>query len=74
VAFYVKRVRGGCAFWAALAAEAAVLACFFFTGISFLWYNVVGCALVVGLSALFQKLGELLKGTEPPGATLSPDS
>ena len=57
VAFYVKRVRGGCAFYAALAAETAVLACFFFTGISFLWYNVIGCALVVGLASLFQSLG-----------------
>lgn len=53
VAFYVKRVKGGAAFYAALVAEAAVLACFFFTQLSFLWYNVVGCVLVVGLSLLF---------------------
>ena len=50
VAFYVKRVTGGAAFWAALLAEAAVLACFVFTRISFLWYNVIGCVLVVGIS------------------------
>ena len=53
VAFYLKRVKGGAAFYAALVAEAGVLACFFFTPISFLWYNVVGCALVVGFSLLF---------------------
>jgi Na+/proline symporter len=57
VAFYFKRIRGGCAFWAALLAEAAVLACFAFTGISFLWYNVVGCVLVVFFASLFQVLG-----------------
>jgi len=73
VAFYLKGVRGGSAFWAALAAEAAVLACFLFSGISFLWYNVVGCVLVVGLSMLFQKLGGVPVGTDLPGATLSPD-
>ncbi len=73
VAFYFKNVRGGCAFWAALAAEAAVVACFIFTGISFLWYNLVGCVLVVGLSLLFQKLGGLLTGTVLPSVSPSPD-
>ncbi len=53
VAFYCQRVRGGAAFWAALIAEAGVLACFLFTDISFLWYNVVGCVLVVALSFVF---------------------
>ena len=49
-AFYVKRVRGGTAFYAALVAEVGVLACFKFTAISFLWYNLIGCAAVVGLA------------------------
>jgi SSS family transporter len=72
VAFYVKHVRGGSAFYAALVAEAAVLACFFFSSISFLWYNVVGCVLVVGLSMLFQKLGGVPVGTDLPGVPESP--
>lgn len=54
VAFYVKRVQGGAAFWAALGAEAVVLACFAFTRISFLWFNVIGCGCVVLLALLFQ--------------------
>ena len=33
-----------------MAAEAVVVACFLFTRISFLWYNLIGCALVVGIS------------------------
>ena len=49
-AFYVKRVRGGTAFYAALAAEAGVLLCFRFTRISFLWYNLIGCLAVVILA------------------------
>ncbi|HUK13255.1 MAG TPA: sodium:solute symporter [Thermoanaerobaculaceae bacterium] len=52
--FYVKRVGGTAVFAAAIAAEAAVLACFAFTRISFLWYNVLGCILVVAIAALLQ--------------------
>jgi SSS family transporter len=56
VAFYVKRVKGGAAFWAALVAQAAVFACFAFTRISFLWFNVVGCFCVVFFALLFHHL------------------
>ena len=52
-AFFVKRVQGGTAFYAALVAEAGVLLCFKFTAISFLWYNVIGCLAVVGLAYAF---------------------
>jgi hypothetical protein len=52
-AFYVKRVQGGTAFYAALVAEAGVLLCFKFTQISFLWYNLIGCVAVVGLAWSF---------------------
>jgi len=52
-AFYVKRVRGGTAFYAALVAEVGVLACFKFTAISFLWYNLIGCVAVVALAWAF---------------------
>ena len=52
-AFYVKRVQGGTAFYAALVAEAGVLLCFKFTQISFLWYNLIGCVAVVGLAWAF---------------------
>jgi Na+/proline symporter len=55
VAFYIKRISGTATFWAAFIAEAAVIFCFFFTDISFLWYNVVGCGGVV-LSAFILNL------------------
>jgi Na+/proline symporter len=50
VAFYLPRVGGTAVFVAALAAEAAVIACFKLTPLGFLWYNVVGALGVVGLS------------------------
>jgi Na+(H+)/acetate symporter ActP len=50
--FYFKRVRGTAAFLGALAGEAAVLCCFFFTPLAFLWYNVVGALVVVSAALL----------------------
>jgi SSS family solute:Na+ symporter len=47
LAFFFRRVRGTAAFLGMLAGEAVVFAAFFYTGISFLWYNVIGCAVVI---------------------------
>ncbi len=47
LAFFFRRVRGTAAFFGMLAGEAVVFWAFFFTGISFLWYNVIGCAVVI---------------------------
>ncbi|MCW8814329.1 MAG: sodium:solute symporter [Ignavibacteriaceae bacterium] len=47
-AFYLKRVSGTPTFLAAIIAELLVLYCYFFTDIPFLWYNVIGCFVVVG--------------------------
>jgi hypothetical protein len=46
-AFYLPRVGGSAVFVAALVAEALVLACFKLTHVSFLWYNLIGCAAVM---------------------------
>ncbi len=66
VAFFIKRIKGGGVFYAALIAEAAVLIIHFaqvynwpFLGnlqVEYLWYNVIGCGLVVLFSFLFQAL------------------
>lgn len=56
VAFLTRSVTGTAVFYAALIAESAVIACFVFTKISWLWYNVVGCMLVVFLSPIFTYL------------------
>jgi Na+/proline symporter len=54
VGFFLRRVQGRAAFWATLLGEAAVLASAALGKIGFLWYNVLGCGLVVGLAALLQ--------------------
>jgi Na+/proline symporter len=55
IAFFLKKVSGTPVFAAALLAEALVLACFFFTDIPFLWYNVIGCVMMTLLALLLQK-------------------
>jgi Na+/proline symporter len=53
--FYVKRVSGTSVFAAAIVAEAAVLACYLFTPVSFLWYNVLGCLAVILIALAFER-------------------
>ena len=52
VAFYFKKVSGDATFISAIVAELVVLYCYFFTSIPFLWFNVIGCVLVVGISIM----------------------
>ncbi len=63
LAFFCKRVRGTAAFYGVLAGEAAILATASLTQISFLWYNVIGCLVVVAvglaISALRPTAGRL---------------
>lgn len=53
VAFFLKHIRGSAAFYAAIVAQSIVLALFFSTDIGYLWYNLIGCGGVIGLSLLF---------------------
>jgi Na+/proline symporter len=52
LAFFFPRVGGTAAFVGVLAGEAAIFATANFTGLSFLWYNVVGCAVVIATGLL----------------------
>ena len=52
IAFYFKKVGGHATFIAAIVAELAVLACFFFTRIPYLWFNVIGCMILIALANL----------------------
>jgi SSS family transporter len=52
LAFFFKRVKGTAAFIGVLTGEAVVLWLFKFTGISFLWYNVIGSLVVIATGLL----------------------
>jgi Na+/proline symporter len=50
IAFLFPRVRGTAVFTGMLVGEAAILATASFTSVSFLWFNVIGCAVVMAVS------------------------
>ena len=54
VAFFLRAVRGSAVFTAALTSQALVLVLFYTTRIGYLWYNLIGCFVVLGLSLLFE--------------------
>lgn len=56
LAFFFPRVRGRGAFYGVLAGEAVIFACYFYTKIAFLWYNVIGCLVVVATGVLLSRL------------------
>jgi Na+/proline symporter len=60
-AFYLKKVTGTPTFVAAIIAELLVLYCYLFTEIPFLWYNLIGCLVVVVVAFLLSKF---FKGSE----------
>jgi len=47
VAFFFKSIKGKAVFIATIQAEVIVISLFYFTPISFLWYNLIGCAAVI---------------------------
>jgi SSS family solute:Na+ symporter len=56
IAFYFKKIGGHATFVAAIIAELSVLACYFFTEIPYLWFNVIGCVLLIALANLTNPL------------------
>ncbi|HVT71501.1 MAG TPA: sodium:solute symporter, partial [Lacunisphaera sp.] len=62
LAFFCRRVGGTAVFWAAIVSQALVLVLYFSLSISYLWYNVIGCAACMVLGLLLQAL---LPATEP---------
>jgi SSS family solute:Na+ symporter len=52
IAFYFKKIGGNATFIAAIIAEGSVLSCYFSTKIPYLWFNVIGCVLLISLAHL----------------------
>jgi SSS family solute:Na+ symporter len=67
IAFYLKWIGGTATFWAACAGEVVVLYCYLFTGIPWLWYNVIGCGVVVGVAITLQLFMRTNVSESPPG-------
>ena len=63
VGFYLKSIRSTSTFIAAIIAEVLVFICHFFTDITFLWYNLIGCLGVIGFGFILQQFSGV-KGTK----------
>ena len=56
-AFFLRRVSGTAVFWGALAAQVLVIVMYSAqVPISYLWYNVIGCAACFGFSLILQSV------------------
>ena len=53
-AFFLKRVGGPAVFVAAVITQLIIFALYYIDKDPYLWYNPLGCGLVMGLSLLFQ--------------------
>jgi SSS family solute:Na+ symporter len=56
VAFFFRSVRGHAVFIAAVISQSTVVMLWLLSDIGFLWYNVIGCSLVVSLGLLIQTI------------------
>ena len=67
LALYFPRVRARGAFYGVLAGEAVIFAAYYFTQIAFLWYNVLGCLVVVATGVVISAI----EGRRGPAAAIS---
>ena len=56
VAFFMKKIGGNAVFWAAVVTQAVTFLLFQTTTIAYLWYNIIGCALVMLLATIGQQI------------------
>jgi Na+/proline symporter len=56
IAFSFKKIGGDATFVAAIIAQAVVLACFFFSEIPYLWFNVIGCVVLIAVAHILNPL------------------
>jgi SSS family solute:Na+ symporter len=68
LAFFFRSVGANGAFFGVLAGEAAIFAANLFTNISFLWYNVIGCLVVILVALAISSVFDRNPGV-PPTAT-----
>lgn len=53
VAFFIKRVGASAIFWSAILVQLSIFVLKFYTEISYLWFNAIGCAAVIVISLIF---------------------
>lgn len=59
--FYIKKIKGSAAFYAALVAQIIIFLLNAFSNIGFLWFNLIGCALVIFIGLIISVLNAAVK-------------
>jgi hypothetical protein len=70
LAFGLRQVGGTAAFCAIITGEAAIFYAAAFTRISFLWYNVIGCVVVVAVGLILARFFPAKTGLKPERSAL----
>ncbi|WNB17074.1 sodium:solute symporter [Marivirga arenosa] len=52
--FFIKYIKGNAVFVGSLVAQSVVLYFYFFTDMAYLWFNVIGCAIVILVGLIYQ--------------------
>ncbi|WP_210463946.1 sodium:solute symporter family transporter [Rufibacter roseolus] len=55
-AFYFQKLKGNAVFWAAVLTQLIIFLLYEYTTIAYLWYNLIGTVLVVGIGYLLRTL------------------
>ena len=63
IAFYLKKIGGTATFYSAIIAELVVISCYLFTEIPYLWFNVIGCVVLIIIAYLINPLFNKKKTT-----------
>ncbi|WP_128544967.1 sodium:solute symporter [Larkinella soli] len=66
VAFYLRSIGGRATFWAAIVSEGLVVWCWLAELTAFLWLNVIGCVLVIGIAWLLERFFVRTRKQEAP--------
>lgn len=61
LAFFIKMVKGNAVFMAALITQILIIAVWWYDVLPYLWLNLLGCVLVMGIAILLQSFTKKLK-------------
>ena len=59
LAFFIKYVKGNAVFIAAIITQIVIIAVYFLNWLPYLWLNLLGCALVMGIAIILQYISKL---------------
>jgi Na+/proline symporter len=65
VAFFLPFIGGTPLFWSAIICQVLVIGLYFSLSISYLWYNLIGCAACIGVAAIIAAVSRALSPPEP---------